>query len=163
MTYYEIVKLIQQACENHKQVQSYGYGMLSNIQAPQVLQQRNYPYVFLNPTQHALTEHQIEYNFNLIIMDLALSDDFKDQINQNGTAQLFVQQEDTVLSAQSGCLQIGLDIMAHFRYSSLGTDVVVQTSAVPFEERFDDTVSGMTLGLRIILPNPLSACEAIIV
>lgn len=160
MTYYEIVKLIQSACEGHKQVQSYGYGMLSNIQAPQVLEGRNYPYVFLNPTQHTLTEHQIEYNFNLIIMGLALADDYRDVTN---SSTIEIQQEDTVLLAQSYCLQIGLDILAHFRYSVLTTDVVVQTSAVPFEERFDDTVSGMTLGLRIILPNPLSACEPIII
>ena len=80
MTYYELVKAIQTLCEDHKQVQSYGYGVLSNIETPLVNSDRRYPYVFLNPTQHTLNEGVARIRFNMIVMDLAHGD-FRDVPN----------------------------------------------------------------------------------
>lgn len=163
MTYFELVKAIQTACEQHKQLQSYGYGALSNVETPMINGDRRYPYAFLNPQPHQLGEGQIRYRFNLIVMDLAHGD-FRDVPNVTpapaGQGTIILQGEDFVLRAQSDSLQIITDLLARLRYEILDTDVVLQTSVTPFEERFNDTVAGMTAVIEIILPHTLNYCDA---
>lgn len=156
MTYFDLVKQIQQICENHKQVQSYGYGVLSNIETPLVHEDRRYPYVFLNPVPGTLAEGQITYNFNMIVMDLA-SEDYRDNFTT-------WKGEDLVLRAQSDMLLIINDILGYLRYELdpqlPGVDLNI--SIAPFEEKHNDSVAGMTATIRLTLPNRLSACEPII-
>lgn len=162
MTYYELVKAIQTLCEDHKQVQSYGYGVLSNIETPLVNSDRRYPYVFLNPTQHTLNEGVARIRFNMIVMDLAHGD-FRDVPNAApvwGTGDITIYGEDLVLQAQSDCMQIITDILSALRYDLQETDVTMQVQLTPFEERFNDTVAGMTATIEIILPNTLNFCIA---
>lgn len=162
MTYYSLVKAIQTACQNHKQVQSYGYGMLSNIESPLVYEDRRYPYVFLNPTQHTMQEGQLLYRFNMIVMELA-GEDFRDVPNDEADAftdDIVLKGEDLVLYAQSDCLLIINDILAELRYAIAETDVTLQVGLTPFEERFNDTVAGMTATIEVVLPNTLNQCDS---
>ena len=165
MTYFELVKAIQDLCEQHLQVQSYGYGNISNLETPLVNPGKNYPYVFLNPTQHQIGEGIARLRFNLIVMDLA-GEDFRDNYNDEtglGRADVTLYGEDFVLQAQSDCLQIITDILSALRYDtplSDVTDVTLQVSVTPFEERFNDTVAGMTATIEVILPNTLNFCIA---
>lgn len=161
MTYYELVKAIQTLCEEHKQVQSYGYGNISNIETPLVNPGRNYPYVFLNPTQHQLGEGIARLRFNMIVMDLA-SEDFRDNKNDStfGASDITLYGEDFVLRAQSDSLQIITDILSALRYDLQETDVTLSVTLTPFEERFNDTVAGMTASIEVILPSTLNFCIA---
>ena len=156
MTYFELVKKIQQICEDHKQVQSYGYGVLSNIENPLVHDDRRYPYVFLNPTNHTMATGQITYNFNMIVMDLA-SDDYRDNFTS-------WKKEDLVLRAQSDMILIVNDILGYLEYeldpNQPGVELGI--SITPFEEKHYDSVAGVTATIKLILPNRLSACEPII-
>lgn len=162
MTYYSLVKAIQTACQNHKQVQSYGYGNLSNIETPLVYEDRRYPYVFLNPTTHTMQEGTILYRFNMIVMDLA-GEDFRDVPNDEAsifTANIVIKSEDTILYAQSDCLLIINDILSELRYAIEDTDVTLNVGLTPFEERFNDTVAGMTATIEVVLPNTLNQCDS---
>jgi len=142
MTYYSLVKAIQTACENHKQVQSYGYGNLSNIETPLVHEDRRYPYVFLNPTQHAMQEGTILYRFNMIVMEMA-------------------QTDSDVLAVQSDCQQYIDDILAQLRFGYTDQiDLTLNVTLTPFKERFQDTVAGMTATLEVVVPSPLNQCIA---
>lgn len=156
MTYFELVKKIQEICENHKQVQSYGYGVLSNIENPLVYDDRRYPYVFLNPTPHTMTNGQLTYNFNMIVMDLA-SDDYRDNFTE-------WKKEDLVLRAQSDMLLIINDILGYLEYELDPNypGVELGITVTPFEEKHNDSVAGMTATIKLIVPNRLSACEPII-
>ena len=156
MTYFELVKKIQEICENHKQVQSYGYGVLSNIESPMIYEDRRYPYVFLNPTNHTMATGQITYNFNMIVMDLAGGDhidNFTDWV-----------AEDLTLRAQSDMLLIINDILGYLQYeldpNQPGVELGI--TLTPFEEKHNDSVAGMTATIKLVLPNRLSACEPII-
>lgn len=162
MTYYQLVKAIQTACEDHPFIQSYGYGMISNIETPLVYSDRRYPYVFLNPTAHTMSEGTLRYRFNLIVMDLA-GEDFVDVTNNPPSpseAPTIIHGEDFVLQAQSDCLLYINDILAELRYSIDNTDVVLNVSLTPFEERFDDTVAGMTAAIEVVVPNLLDKCDS---
>lgn len=143
MTYKEIVDRIKEITFAHKQLVDFGYGQLSDIkvrsESPDGNNESDYPYLFLNPTNHQRTEQSITYNFNMIVMDMALDDDF--------------------LKVQSDCQQYIDDVIAYltFGYSDR-PDVNLTFTLTPFKERFQDTVAGMTATLSITLPSPINNC-----
>ena len=152
MRYFDVVKAIQSACEEHPFIQSYGYGYISNIETPMISGDRRYPYVFVNPTSHQLTQGKLNYRFNMIVMDLA-GEDYQD-------SKVQIHSEDLVLKAQSDCLLYINDILANLRFGDVLTDVVLNVAVTPFEERFDDTVAGMTATIDIVVPNLLDKCDS---
>ena len=162
MRYYNLVKAIQQACEEHKQVQSYGYGNISNIETPLVHGDKRYPYVFVNPTSHTLTEGTLRYRFNLIVMDLAGEDYLDTNPGGEGPSAVTIQikSEDLILYAQSDSILIINDILSQLRYAINDTDVVLNVALTPFEERFDDTVAGCTATIEVVVPNLLDQCDS---
>tara|TARA_R110000772_G_scaffold245957_1_gene359549 strand:- start:379 stop:837 length:459 start_codon:yes stop_codon:yes gene_type:complete len=149
MTYYDIVKKIEAIVFDHKIIIDFGYGNLSDIKTRSVnntgdgeAQEADYPYVFLNPTNHQRTEQAITYRFNMIVMEMAKND---------GEA----------LRIQSDCQQYIDDILAELRFGSNDrADVLLNVNLTPFKERFQDTVAGMTASLEIEIPSPLNQCIA---
>jgi len=54
------------------------------------------------------------------------------------------------------------DIMSHFRQGTddRNLDIVVDVTATPFKERFEDNVAGVTAQVTITSITPLDGCEA---
>ena len=141
MTYKQIVDRVQQVVEDHKILVDFGYGTLSDIKTNGDDAEADYPYVFLNPTNHTRTGQSIIYRFNMIVMDMAYEHDF--------------------LTIQSECQQYVDDILAHLRFGYTDqVDLTLNVSLTPFKERFQDTVAGMTATLEIIVPSNLNDCIA---
>lgn len=141
MTYKEIVDRIKEVVDAHKMLADFGYGNLSDIKAGNDQSEANYPYAFVNPTNHTRTGQSIIYRFNLIVMDMAKDDEF--------------------LKIQSECQQYIDDILAHLRfYYNDQVDLTLNVTLTPFKERFQDVVAGMTASLEIELPSRLSDCYA---
>lgn len=141
MTYKEIVDRIKEVVDAHKMLADFGYGNLSDIKAGNDQSEANYPYAFLNPTNHTRTGQAIVYRFNLIVMDMAKDDEF--------------------LKIQSECQQYIDDILAHLRFGYVDqVDLTLNVTLTPFKERFQDVVAGMTATLEIQIPNKLSDCFA---
>ncbi len=142
MTYKEIVDRIKQVTFDHKMLTDFGYGQLSDIKVRSeggATDQADYPYLFLNPTTHQRTEQSITYNFNMIVMEMVLDDDF--------------------LKVQSDAQQYIDDVIAKLRFGFTDRpDVSLSFSLTPFKERFQDTVAGMTATLSIIVPDAINNC-----
>jgi hypothetical protein len=137
MTYNEIVDRINEVVTNHKMLADFGYGNLSDIKADEA----NYPYAFLNPTNHQRTGQAVIYRFNLILMDMVLGQNY--------------------LKIQSECQEYIDDILAHLRFGYTDQiDLGLNITLTPFKERFQDEVAGMTATLEIQVPNNLSDCYA---
>ena len=150
MTYKELVDRLKDIVFRHKQIVDFGYGDLSDIK---VKSQDNgdgeatntdYPYMFVNPSQHTRTETASIFRFNLIMMDLCNAD----STNSN------------VLDVQSDCLQYLEDVLADLKYTYDDVDIDINVTLTPFKERFQDTVAGMTAALIVELPSPLNRCIA---
>lgn len=150
MTYKELVDRLKDIAFRHKQIVDFGYGELSDIKVKSQdngdgsADNTDYPYMFLNPSQHTRTERTITYRFNMIMMDLCNAD----ATNTN------------VLQIQSDCLQYIDDVLADLKFEYADLDIEINVSLTPFKERFQDTVAGMTAALVIELPNPLNRCIA---
>lgn len=148
MTYKEIVDRVKQVVFDHKQLADFGYGSLSDIKSRSEngpnsgnSEQADYPYVFLNPTNHTRTGQSITYRFNMIVMEMVPEDDY--------------------LIGQSICQQYIDDILAQLRFGYTDqVDLTLNVSLTPFKERFQDTVAGMTATLEIIIPSNLNDCIA---
>lgn len=149
MTYKQIVDRVKQIVFDHKILVDFGYGGLSDIKTRSVNadnkgndEEADYPYVFLNPTNHTRTGQSVTYRFNMIVMEMAKND-----------------QE--VLTVQSNCQQYIDDILAQLRFGYTDqVDLTLNVSLTPFKERFQDTVAGMTATLEIVVPTPLNQCIA---
>ena len=146
MTYKELVDSIGAIVAQHKILQDFGYGALTDIKTVDEGTRVNYPYAFLNPTQSTRTGQTITYRFNLVVMDVAQEDP------TNGFANY--------LSVQSACQQYIDDILANLRFSTplKDFDLTLNVNLTPFKERFQDTLAGMTATLEIEIPLPINNC-----
>lgn len=155
MSYEQILNMLKAFAADHKQIKCFGYGNISDIEVPvdpatgQPVQ-RDYAYLFLNPTNHTITAQMITYRFNVIVMDLA------SELQPTGFSGL-----NSVIKAQSDCLFIINDMLAWIDYNTqYDTELIKNTSITPFKERFNDTVAGMTATLEFVVPNTLNLCDA---
>lgn len=141
MTYKEIVQTIETIVLEHKEINNFGYGMLSDIKP----KANRYPYVFLNPNNHSKEGRQTIYNFNLIVMDL---------VNSQSPSP------DKNLIVEDRCIKIIGDILSKIEYGTNNIDFRKQGAISTFVDRFDDDVAGATYQLSIALPDPLDSCDA---
>lgn len=149
MTYKQIVDRVKQVVFDHKILVDFGYGGLTDIKTRHANDtdegndaEADYPYVFLNPTNHTRTGQAITYRFNMIVMEMAKDDA-------------------AVLEIQSNCQQYIDDILAQLRFGYTDqVDLTLNVGLTPFKERFQDTVAGMTATLEIVVPTPLNQCIA---
>ena len=144
MTYKEIVDRIKEVVDGHKMVVDFGYGNLSDIKAnADGNESADYPYAFLNPTNHSRSGQAVTYRFNLILMDMVLDEDY--------------------LKIQSEAQQYIDDILAHLRFGyNDQVDLTLNVTLTPFKERFQDVVAGMTATLEIVIPARLNDCYNIV-
>jgi hypothetical protein len=141
MTYKDIVEEIGTIVSSHKQINNFGYGMLSDIKP----KAGDYPYAFLNPETHTRNRNTTTYSFNLIVMDL---------VNKNSPSQ------DKDLIVQDRCIKIILDILSSIEYNNPKMDFNKQGSLTNFVERFDDDVAGATYNIQVVIKDPLDNCVA---
>ena len=152
MNYKDVVNRIQESVDKHKMLVDFGYGQVSDIKtraqgSEGEVNDADYPYLFLNPTQHVRTQQQITYNFNMIVMDMAREEEASDYQN--------------FLNIQSDCIQYIDDIVArlYFFYKDK-PEVSMDLNYTPFYERFQDDLAGATATLSITVPNSINECIA---
>ena len=152
MNYKDVVNRIQESVEKHKMLVDFGYGQVSDIKTRAQgtegeVNDADYPYLFLNPTQHVRTQQQITYNFNMIVMDMAREEEAHEYQN--------------FLNIQSDCIQYIDDVVARLYYFYKDKpEVSMDLNYTPFYERFQDDLAGATATLSIVVPNSINECIA---
>ena len=152
MNYKDVVNRIQEIVEDHKMLVDFGYGQVSDLKTRSTGTEgepdgADYPYLFLNPTQHVRTQQQITYNFNMIVMDMAREEEAHEYQN--------------FLNIQSDCIQYIDDVVARlYYYYKDKPEVSMDLNYTPFYERFQDDLAGATATLSITVPNSINECIA---
>lgn len=149
MNYKELVDRIRQVVFDHKMLVDFGYGQISDIKTRSEgegeLQGADYPYCFLNPSQHIRTQTEITYQFNMILMDMAREEEGDEYQN--------------FLAIQSDCMQYIDDIIARLYYHYKDQpEVSFDLNYTPFYERFQDSLAGATANLSITVPTNINDC-----
>lgn len=147
MTYKDVIDRIHGAVTRHKMLADFGYGQLSDIKVHAEGTEADYPYLFLNPAQHTREGVNMVYNFNMIVMDVAIDED---------------DQFGNWINIQSQCQQYIDDIIAELHYGFQDKPIIDYTnvSYTPFKERFQDSLAGMTANITIEVPTPINLCVA---
>lgn len=145
MTYKQLIDTLTQIIDNHKLINQWGYGNLSDIETPET-GAPNYPYTFINPVQVLIQSYGFDVTLNLIQMDQPLEG---------------VGPEIDSTSQALGIIQ---DIIAEFKLTTLysETDVILSVTCTPFKERFKDSVVGVTAIVTFQIEEPLDACSDVI-
>ena len=152
MTYKEIINRFRDSASNHKMIVDFGYGELSDIKTQSQLgpeeQGADYPYMFLNTAAHTRNRNVMNYNFNLIMMDMARGEEG--------------DEYDNYISIQSQCQQYIDDVLAnlYYFYKDLPEIQFTGITYTPFKEKYQDTLAGMTATITIQVPTPIDNCIA---
>ena len=81
MTYKQIIDQFFSVCQQHKMINTWGYGNLSDIVAPYNRDNIDYPYAFLNPQSHTLGRGNVVFRFNLIMQEVTSDRDWETEKN----------------------------------------------------------------------------------
>ena len=152
MTYKEIINRFRAVTEDHKMLKSFGYGQLSDLKTQSQLgpeeQGVDYPYLFLLPSTSNRTGPVMNYSFNMVVMDMARTEEG--------------DQYDNYITIQSQCQQYIDDVLArlYFFYKDQPEITLTGISYTPFKEKYQDEVAGMTATITIQVPTPIDNCFA---
>ncbi len=143
MNYIDIINQLKTLATDHKFIQQFGYGDLSDIAVPEDQEAPDYPYMFVNPIDVSRNVGSTEFNCNLIIMT---------QVEDIENAEIL---------GQSRCMNYLEDIISQFTNTAEYPlySVVVPFTITPFKERFQDDVVGITANLTIQVASAISACD----
>ena len=135
----QIIKELETFSTNHKQINDFGFGDISNIST----KDHNFPMMWVQPTPSVIGK-MIELNLDIYIIDL------------------LKQDRSNLLSIMSDTLLIGNDIISEYFDSEDDFEFVVEETAVdatPFEGEFDDFTAGFLFNIQVQIAHDYSKCE----
>lgn len=141
MNYQDVVNTLITLANSHKMIKTVGYGNITDLVNPVGQMDRNYPYMFINPSNMTLSQGKMVLRFNLIMQELCNDD------------------AESVIKAQSESIQYIKDILAHLYYA-YDFDFTLNFNIQPFQERFNDSVAGATATVELQIPQLLDDCTS---
>lgn len=145
----QIVQDLSGICYYHPQVNSFGFGDLSQITMDnQTMVSPVYTKVYVVPGNVLLNQNVLQYNFSIIVCD-RVEDDLSNQPD-----------------ILSDCLEIAKDIFTILYQSytseyggfSLDYEPEFGPNCVPFLERFDTVLAGVTMNITVSQPFDYNEC-----
>lgn len=135
----EIVNDLEQFSINHKMLNDFGFGDISNIST----KEHQFPMMWVYPVQSQLGR-QMNLSFDIYIIDL------------------LKQDRSNLLDIMNQTLLIGNDVVAEYFDDEEQNDFLLNEEGVdvtPFEGEFDDFTAGFIFNIEIQVSNGLSKCE----
>lgn len=139
VTLKNIIEGLESFSEAHEQLESFGWGNISNIST------KNYSYamMWLMPTLSDFEGSMTTLKFDMYIMDILEHD------------------RTNLLSIMDRTLTMGNDVVAYFWQDNYDLDFDLDEESVtiqPFEGKFDDHLAGWIFSIEIQLKTNLNKC-----
>lgn len=150
INYKQILTYFSSIAYHHEQIRSFGFGDLTQCTNDiETKQEPRYTRMYVVPTNVTFNENQIQYGFNIIIMD-KVEDDLSN-----------------LEEVMSDTLEICTDVWTIFwqSYTQESGDfskIIVgdwEPSIEPFTERFETILGGWTLQIRMTAPFDYNSCN----
>ena len=150
INYKQILTYFSSIAYHHEQIRSFGFGDLTQCTNDiETKKEPRYTRMYVVPTNVVFNENQIEYGFNIIIMD-KVEDDLSN-----------------LEEVMSDTLEICTDVWTIFwqSYTEESGDfsnIIVgdwEPSIEPFTERFETILGGWTLQIRMTAPFDYNSCN----
>ena len=160
-TYNNAIDTLKQLGEEHKQIATTTTGDIYDID---LAKNTLFPLFHINPVNVTTGQSTLTYNFQLFVMDLVSQK--KDWTEENIQSADNLSNEQEVLSS---CLQICVDVigmMRHSKWQAAGTVDIDEPvyftegeySLEPFQERFDNLLTGWVFSIGIVVRNDFQSC-----
>jgi hypothetical protein len=160
-TYSNVINTLKQLGEEHEQIATTTTGDIWKID---LAKNTLFPLFHINPVNVSTGQSELTYNFQLFIMDSVTEKENWTEANFQSADYLSNEQE-----VMSSCLQICVDIISMMRHSKwqgageLDIDDPVyftdgEYTLEPFQERFDDLLTGWVFSIGIVVQNDFQAC-----
>lgn len=146
-TYKDVVDQFRRLCQLHPAIESFRVGPASMIEIPTEEGPQNsykYPAVHLVPQPATLDGRSTQFDFDLVVFDLA-----KDQLDL----------EETV---HNSTMEIMRDLLASYNmttWQDVNYNLVLPVTATPFVEGYKNSVAGWTAQLQIEAKSPFDQCN----
>jgi hypothetical protein len=127
---------------------SFGYGNLYEFSMNQSGNTTTYPLMFVNPQSLSYDTNTTRYTFQIIFAD-RINDDLSNQIDV--VSDMSIQLKRFISFIQRGMNQ-SPDL-----YNKM--DCVIPSTGLPFIERFNDYVGGVSLDIEITIFEDINACD----
>ena len=161
-SYNNVIDTLKQLGVEHNQIHTTTTGDIFDID---LSKNTKFPLFHINPVNVSTGQATLTYNFQLFVMD-AVSEK-EDWTNANFQSADYLSNEQEVLS---DCLQICTDIIGMFRHSKWQSQLALDIDAPvyfgegeftlePFNERFDNMLTGWTFEIGIIVHNDFQTCN----
>ena len=138
-TFKNVLKDLEEFCNNHNQIKEFGWGQLSEI----TRKEHDFVMMFLQPTGSVIDRNLMTLSFDMYIFDL-------------------VKQDKTnLLDVMNDTLLIGNDVVSKFWDNEETYEWMINEEGInaePFEAKFDDYTAGWVFGIEIELENRLNLC-----
>ena len=159
-TYNNAIDTLKSLGEQHEQITTTTTGDIWKIDMNDTL----FPLFHINPVDVSTGLSSLTYNFQLFVMDAVTEKENWTEANFQSADYLSNEQE-----VASSCLQVCVDIismMRHSKWQGVGeldiNNPVYFTEGEytlePFQERFDDLLTGWVFSIGIVVQNDFQAC-----
>jgi hypothetical protein len=160
-TYSNVINTLKSLGSEHKQIATTTTGDIWKID---LAKNTLFPLFHINPVNVSTGQSSLTYNFQLFVMDAVTEKENWTEANFQSADYLSNEQE-----VMSSCLQICVDIISMMRHSKwqgareLDIDNPVyftdgEYTLEPFQERFDDLLTGWVFSIGIVVENDFQAC-----
>ena len=164
-TYNNVINTLKNVGDNHYQIQTTTVGDIWQVD---LAKETKFPLMHINPVNVTTGQAQLNYNFQIFVMDLVSEKENWTNTNFQSAVRLGNEQE-----VLSDCLSICVDLIGIFRHSkqqsaNAGTNANDINSPIyftdgeftlePFSEKFDNEVTGWVFTLSILVANDFQAC-----
>jgi hypothetical protein len=162
-TYNNVIDTLKQLGIEHEQIATTTTGDIWKID---LAKNTLFPLFHINPVNVTTGQSELTYNFQLFVMDAVTEKDNWTEANFQSADYLSNEQE-----VMSSCLQICVDIIGMMRHSkwqsadltTLDIDEPVyftdgEYTLEPFQERFDDLLTGWVFSIGIVVQNDFQTC-----
>lgn len=162
-TYNNAINTLKNIGDNHDQIKTTTSGDIWDID---LSVNTLFTLMHINPVSVVTGESQLNYSFQIFIMDLVSEDSNWTQANMQSANNLSNEQE-----VLSDTLQICTDIIGMLRHgiqqSIVGVnDIDVPTYFIddqytlePFNEKFDNLLTGWTFTINMVTQNDFQSCN----
>ena len=159
-TYNNAIDTLKSLGEQHEQITTTTTGDIWKIDMNDTL----FPLFHINPVNVSTGLSSLTYNFQLFVMDAVSEKENWTEANLQSADYLSNEQE-----VMSSCLQVCVDIISMMRHSKwqgageLDIDEPVyftegEYTLEPFQERFDDLLTGWVFSIGIVVQNDFQTC-----
>jgi hypothetical protein len=147
-SYKQVVEVFRELASTHQAVKQFGIGQVSDIdiQTEENAFQR-FPLVFLVPTLSQMDRFgKVVLGFRMVVCDIA-----KDN------------EEEVTVNTQNNTFMIIQDLLSKIiltGWDTVGITVQTPVNLIPFQEKFNNNLTGWEAQLSVIVQSPFNYCAA---